>query len=73
MPIRGMTKLEHLKEKLGAVDLDRSPEDLPDTESVYSKIKVQGARTGKMDNKNDLEQQRPDNIQLIQTVHTFEK
>jgi len=73
VPIRGMTKLEHLKEKLSAVDLDRSPEDLLDIESAYSKIKVQGARTGKMDNKNDLEQERPENIQLIQLIHTFKK
>lgn len=44
VPIPGTTKLEHLKENLGAVDVVLSSDDLRQIESAYAKIKVQGAR-----------------------------
>ena len=45
VPIPGTTKLEHLKEDLGAVNVDLTSDDLRQIESDYSQIKVQGART----------------------------
>ncbi len=44
VPIPGTTKLEHLKENLGAVSVVLQPDDLQQIESAYSRIKVQGAR-----------------------------
>lgn len=45
VPIPGTTKLEHLRENLGAVNVKLSTKDLRTIESEFSKIKVQGART----------------------------
>ena len=45
VPIPGTTKLAHLKENLGAVDVKLTPEDLKRIETELSKIKVQGARS----------------------------
>jgi aryl-alcohol dehydrogenase-like predicted oxidoreductase len=46
VPIPGTTKLEHLKENLGAVNVVLSPDDVRQIESVFSRIKVHGARAG---------------------------
>jgi len=45
VPIPGTTKLTHLKENLGAVNVKLTSEDLRRIETAYSKIKVQGARS----------------------------
>lgn len=45
VPIPGTTKLEHLQENLGAVNISLSSNELQQIESAYSKIKIQGART----------------------------
>lgn len=45
VPIPGTTKIEHLKENLGALCVNLSPEDLHEIESKLSKIKVQGNRS----------------------------
>jgi aryl-alcohol dehydrogenase-like predicted oxidoreductase len=44
VPIPGTTKIERLEENLGAVNLQLSPDDLHELESIASKIPVQGAR-----------------------------
>jgi aryl-alcohol dehydrogenase-like predicted oxidoreductase len=44
VPIPGTTKLHRLRENLGAVSLQLTPEDLRELESAASKIHVQGAR-----------------------------
>ena len=44
VPIPGTTKLHRLKENLGAVSVNLSPEDLCELENASSRIKVQGAR-----------------------------
>jgi aryl-alcohol dehydrogenase-like predicted oxidoreductase len=44
VPIPGTTKLERLKENIGAASLELTPEDLNEIESAASKIAVQGAR-----------------------------
>lgn len=44
VPIPGTTKLHRLEENLGAVDVELTPEDLQEIESVVSGIAVQGAR-----------------------------
>lgn len=45
VPIPGTTKLEHLKENLGAVNVGLTSEDLLTIENQFSKIKIQGARS----------------------------
>ncbi|MBL8080904.1 MAG: aldo/keto reductase [Anaerolineales bacterium] len=45
VPIPGTTKLEHLQENLGAVNVALAPDELQQIEGAYSKIKIQGART----------------------------
>ncbi len=45
VPIPGTTKLTHLKENLGALNVKLSPEDLKCLETEFAKIKVQGARS----------------------------
>jgi len=40
----GTTKLHRLRENVGAVSVQLSPEDLRELESAASKIPVQGAR-----------------------------
>ena len=45
MPIPGTTKLEHLQENLGAVNVVLSADDLRQIESAYAEIAIQGART----------------------------
>lgn len=45
VPIPGTTKLDHLEENLGAVEVALSPEDLQQIESAYTEIDVQGARS----------------------------
>jgi aryl-alcohol dehydrogenase-like predicted oxidoreductase len=45
VPIPGTTKLAHLKENLGAVDVKLTPEDLKRIETAFSRIKVHGARS----------------------------
>jgi aryl-alcohol dehydrogenase-like predicted oxidoreductase len=44
VPIPGTTKLERLKENVGAVAIQLTPDDLHEIESASSKITVQGAR-----------------------------
>ncbi len=44
VPIPGTTKLERLKENIGAASLELTPDDLNEIESAASKITVQGAR-----------------------------
>jgi aryl-alcohol dehydrogenase-like predicted oxidoreductase len=44
VPIPGTTKLHRLRENLGAVSLELTPEDLRTLESAAAKISVQGAR-----------------------------
>jgi aryl-alcohol dehydrogenase-like predicted oxidoreductase len=44
VPIPGTTKLHRLRENIGAVSLQLTPEDLRKLESAASKITVQGAR-----------------------------
>ncbi|MHB1161998.1 MAG: aldo/keto reductase [Chloroflexota bacterium] len=44
VPIPGTTKLEHLDEDLGAVEVELASDDLREIDSAASKITVQGAR-----------------------------
>ena len=44
VPIPGTTKLERLKENIGATEIELTPEDLRDIDDAASKIPVQGAR-----------------------------
>ncbi len=44
VPIPGTTKLERLKENIGAVAIEMTPDDLREIESAAAKIPVQGAR-----------------------------
>jgi aryl-alcohol dehydrogenase-like predicted oxidoreductase len=44
VPIPGTTKLERLKENLGAASVELTPNDLREIDSASSKIKVEGAR-----------------------------
>ncbi len=44
VPIPGTTRLERLQENIGAAEIQLSPDDLREIESVASKITVQGAR-----------------------------
>src|SRR4029077_5664129 len=44
VPIPGTTKLHRLEENLGAVNVDLTPNDLREIESVASKIPVKGER-----------------------------
>ena len=44
VPIPGTTKLERLKENIGAASVELTPNDLRDIDSAASKITVQGAR-----------------------------
>ena len=44
VPIPGTTKLDRLKENLGAVGVELSPDDLEELEAAASKVPVEGAR-----------------------------
>lgn len=44
VPIPGTTKLEHLEENLGALNVELTADDLSEIEDGFSKIGVQGAR-----------------------------
>ena len=44
VPIPGTTKLHRLEENLGAVDVELTPEDLREIDSLTSQVNVQGAR-----------------------------
>ena len=44
VPIPGTTKLNRLEENIGAVSIQRTPEDLRDIDAAASKVKVEGAR-----------------------------
>jgi aryl-alcohol dehydrogenase-like predicted oxidoreductase len=44
VPIPGTTKLHHLEENIGAVNVELAPNDLREIENALAKIKVQGAR-----------------------------
>jgi aryl-alcohol dehydrogenase-like predicted oxidoreductase len=44
VPIPGTTKLHRLEENIGAVNVELSPDDLHELDTVASKISVQGAR-----------------------------
>jgi aryl-alcohol dehydrogenase-like predicted oxidoreductase len=44
VPIPGTTKQHRLDENLGAADIELTPDDLREIESIASKIAVQGAR-----------------------------
>ena len=44
VPIPGTTKLHRLEENLGAINVELTPEDLREIESIASRITVQGAR-----------------------------
>jgi len=43
-PIPGTTKMHRLEENIGAVDIELTPEDLSEIDSVSSEIKFEGAR-----------------------------
>lgn len=45
VPIPGTTKLEHLTENLGGVNVALSPDELQQIETAYAQLRVQGART----------------------------
>lgn len=45
VPIPGTTKLEHLKENLGSLNVVLSNDDIKEIDSRYSKIKIVGARS----------------------------
>ena len=44
MPIPGTTRLEHLEEDLGAVEVELTADDLAEVEDGFASIGVQGAR-----------------------------
>jgi len=44
VPIPGTTKLERLKENIGATEIELTPEDLREIDAATSKIKVEGDR-----------------------------
>jgi aryl-alcohol dehydrogenase-like predicted oxidoreductase len=44
VPIPGTTKLHRLEENIGAVDVELTPDDLREIDSVTSQVTVQGAR-----------------------------
>jgi len=44
VPIPGTTKLKRLEENIGAAEVELTPDDVREIESVSSKIKVEGAR-----------------------------
>ena len=44
VPIPGTTKLERLKENLGAAEVELTPNDVPALEEASSKVKIEGAR-----------------------------
>jgi aryl-alcohol dehydrogenase-like predicted oxidoreductase len=44
VPIPGATKLHHLEENIGALDVELTPDDLSEIDSGASQIAVQGAR-----------------------------
>ncbi|PYK99138.1 MAG: aldo/keto reductase, partial [Verrucomicrobia bacterium] len=44
VPIPGTTKLERLKENIGAVDVDFTRDDLCEIDEAASQVKVDGAR-----------------------------
>ncbi len=44
MPIPGTTKIERLKENVGAASVELTPSDLREIESAASKITIEGAR-----------------------------
>jgi aryl-alcohol dehydrogenase-like predicted oxidoreductase len=44
VPIPGTTKLERLKENIGAVEIELKPNDLREIDTAASKIKVEGDR-----------------------------
>ncbi len=44
VPIPGTTKLHRLKENIGAIELELTPDDLREIDNATSKITVQGAR-----------------------------
>jgi len=41
VPIPGTTKLKRLKENIGAVEIELTPDDLREVDSAASKIRVQ--------------------------------
>jgi len=43
-PIPGTTKLNRLKENIGAVEVELTPDDLREIDNATSQITVQGAR-----------------------------
>jgi aryl-alcohol dehydrogenase-like predicted oxidoreductase len=43
-PIPGATKLSRLKENIGAVEVELTPDDLREIDNATSQITVQGAR-----------------------------
>lgn len=45
VPIPGTTKLAHLDENLGALDVALTPEDVQEIEDGFARVGVQGART----------------------------
>jgi aryl-alcohol dehydrogenase-like predicted oxidoreductase len=44
VPIPGTTKLERLKENIGAISVELTPEDLREVDLAASRITIQGAR-----------------------------
>ena len=48
VPIPGTSKIDHLNENLGAVNLQLTPADLRELETEFSKIKVHGGRMNEM-------------------------
>ena len=45
VPIPGTTKLTHLDENLGAVDVELTRDDLQEIEDGFSRLRIHGART----------------------------
>jgi aryl-alcohol dehydrogenase-like predicted oxidoreductase len=45
VPIPGTTKLHHLEEDLGAIDVTFSPQELQEFRAAFSEIALQGVRT----------------------------
>ena len=45
VPIPGTTKVDHLKEDLGAVDVNLSADDMEKIENAFTKIHIHGERS----------------------------
>jgi aryl-alcohol dehydrogenase-like predicted oxidoreductase len=48
VPIPGTRNINHLNENLGAINVQLTPADLREIETVFSQIKVHGGRMNEM-------------------------